>query len=150
LPIAPRLSALLAAAPDLLGGPRARAARIRTLYAALGRGDLAAFLQGLAPGVEWEEDRGGPGLPLRQRHLGRGAVARLLADPRGFARSLEIVHVVESGDEVAVLLAEGPAPEEDDAPSPRIEAHLWTVGPDGLVSRFRQVGSRPARALTRH
>lgn len=150
MPIAPRLSALLAAAPDLLGSPRARASRIRALYAALGRGDLGAFLQGLAPGVDWEEDRGGPDLPLRRRHVGRGAVARLLGDPRGFARSLEIVHVVESGDEVAVLLAEGPAPEDDDAPSPRIEAHLWTLGPDGLVSRFRQVGARPGPRPTRH
>jgi ketosteroid isomerase-like protein len=148
MPIAPRLTALLAAAPDLLSGPRARATRIRTLYAALGRGDLAAFLQGLAPGVEWEEDRGGSGLPLRKRHVGRGAVARLLSDPQGFARSLEIAHVVESGDEVAVLLAEGPAPEDDDAPSPRIEAHLWSLGPDGLVSRFRQVA--PAPRPTRH
>ncbi len=143
MPIAPRLTALLAAAPDLLGGPRARGARIRTFYAALGRGDLASLLQALAPGVEWEEDRGGPDLPVRQRHVGRDAVARLLADPRAFARSLEIVHVIESGDEVAVLLAEGPAPEDDDAPSPRIEAHLWTLGADDLVSRFRQVAPAP-------
>jgi hypothetical protein len=99
--------------------------------------------------VEWEEDRGEPGLTVRRRHLGRRAVARLLADPHGFPRALDLVHLVESGDEVAVLVAEGATPEPEGSRPLRLEAHLWTLDSSGLVTRFRQV-SGTARMPTRH
>jgi ketosteroid isomerase-like protein len=145
---APRLSILLAAQPRP-GQGTTHADRIRALYAELRAGDLRAAFARLAPGVDWEEDRGGPGLPIRRRHLGRIAVARLLSDPQGLPRALELVHLVESGPEVAVLAAEGPSPEPEGVAPLRIEAHLWTLDDAGLVTRFRQVAGQPL-APTRH
>lgn len=146
MPIAPRLTILLAAVP---GRTETHAQGIRALYADLRTGDVPAVLDRLAPGVEWEEDRGEPGFTVRRRHLGRRAVARLLADPGGFPRALDLVHLVESGDEVAALVAEGAAPEPEGVAPLRLEAHLWTLEAGGLVARFRQVAG-PGRAPTRH
>ncbi len=147
MPIAPRLTILLAAMPGQAG--QNHAGRIRALYASLRAGDVPAVLDRLAPGVEWEEDRGEPSLTVRRCHLGRRAVARLLADPHGFPRALDLVHLVESGDQVAALVAEGAAPEPEGVAPLRLEAHLWTLDPGGLVTRFRQVAG-PARMPTRH
>lgn len=144
----PRPSILLAAVAAPAEG-RTHASRIRALYDALRAGDLPAVLSRLAPGVEWEEDRGGPGLPIRRRHMGRGEVARLLADARGFPRGLELVDLVESGNEVAVLAAEGSMPEPGGVAPLRLEAHLWTLDSRGLVTRFRQIAG-PAAAPTVH
>lgn len=148
MPIVPRLTILLAAVPGRTGG-ETHAGGIRSLYAALRAGDVGAVLDRLAPGIEWEEDRGGPGLPIRRRHLGRRAVARLLADPGGFPRALDLVHLVESDGEVAALVAEGASPEPEEVVPLRLEAHLWTLDPSGLVTRFRQIAG-PARMPTRH
>ena len=148
MPTAPRLSIFHATGP--LHGDRAtHAGRIRALYAALHAGDLRAVLARLAPGVEWEADSGEPALPIRRRHMGRGAVERLLSDPLSLPRATEIVHIAESGPEVAVLAAEGPSPEPGHVAPLRLEAHLWTLDDNGLVTRVRQI-SAPLPIPTRH
>ena len=149
MPIPPRLSILLAVPREPVPGERDHLRRIHALYEALQAGRIAAVMTRLAPGIEWEEDRGSPGLAIRRRHLGRGAVARLLANPQGFPRNFDLVHMVESGDEVAALVAEGSAPDPDGVAALRLEAHLWTLDEEGLVTRFRQVAGH-AVAPTRH
>lgn len=148
MPTAPRLSIFHATGP-LRGDRATHAGRIRALYAALHAGDLRAVLARLAPGVEWEADSGEPALPIRRRHMGRGAVERLLSDPLNLPRATEIVHIAESGPEVAVLAAEGPSPEPGLVAPLRLEAHLWTLDDNGLVTRVRQI-SRPSPRPRRH
>ena len=148
MPTAPRLSIFHATGP-LRGNDATHAGRIRALYAALRTGDLDAVLARLNPGVEWEADTGEPALPIRRKHLGRGTVERLLSDPLNLPRATEIVHIAESGPEVAVLAAEGPAPEPGHVAPLRLEAHLWTLDDTGLVTRLRQI-ARPVPKATRH
>lgn len=139
-----RLSILFAAPRRPAPEGRNLERHIRALYDTLRARDLPAVLSHLAPGVEWEEDRGSPGLPIRRRHVGRGAVARLLADPQGFPHGLDLVHLVESGNDVAALVAEGPTPAPGGVAPLRLEAHLWTLDAEGYVTRFRQIaGSAP-------
>ena len=148
MPTAPRLSIFHATGP-VHGDGITHVTGIRALYAALRRGDLDAVLARLAPGVEWEADSGEPALPIRRKHLGRGAVERLLPDPLNLPRATEIVHIAESGPEVAVLAAEGPPPEPGHVAPLRLEAHLWTLDATGLVTRLRQI-ARPAAKAMRH
>ena len=148
MPTAPRLSIFHVTGP-VHADRVTHTGRIRALYAALRRGDLQAVLARLAPGVEWESDSGEPALPIRRRHLGRGAVERLLSDPLNLPRATEIVHLAESGPDVAVLAAEGPSPEPGLVAPLRLEAHLWTLDADGLVTRVRQI-ARPTPKATLH
>lgn len=131
MPTAPRPSILFATSPGTAPDGSGPAGCIRALHAALRAGDLAEVLGRLAPGLDWEEGRGEPGLPIRRRHPSRGVVARLLAGPLAFPR----------GGEVVALVAEEAAPF-------RLEAHLWTLDAEDLVVRFRQVAG-PSGAPTR-
>ncbi len=112
---------------------------VQEMYAAFGRGDVAAILAHLAEDVEWEYGGGTTDLPWFEKRRGRAAVA-------GFFEALGAIDIhrfepktfLAAGDVVVVLLdidctvrANGrPIAEED-------EVHIWRFGPDGRVTRFR-------------
>lgn len=113
---------------------------VQSLYAAFGRGDIPAILARLSPEIEWEHDWGGPRLKWYAARQGRAAVT-------GFFESLadfdflrfEPQAFLEGADMVAVPVAI----ELRYKPNGRIirdlEAHLWTFGADGQVTRFRHL-----------
>lgn len=113
---------------------------VQQIYAAFGRGDLPALLEGLADDVTWEYGAAPNPVPWLQPLQGRAAV------PRFFDALLSAVEFQRF--EVRRLLADGPlvvalvdAEFTVRATGRRVvetdEVHLWHFGPDGRVQRFR-------------
>jgi ketosteroid isomerase-like protein len=121
--------------------------RIRRLYADFHRGDLTAFLEALDPDVEWTEP---PELPYGGTFYGPAAVGDLL---RTFAIHYEAFAVepetmLDAGDHVVVLgRYRGRAVGGMDFEAPF--AHVWQLGRDGQVVRYRDYTDKAGKAFSR-
>jgi ketosteroid isomerase-like protein len=109
------------------------------IYAAFGRGDVAAILQRLAPDVEREYGATANAAPWLQPRRGRDGAAAFFAALAGIdihrfalksllAAGPTVVALVDI--EFTVIATARRVVEED-------EIHLWHFGADGLVQRFR-------------
>ncbi len=110
---------------------------VRDVYAAFGRGDVAAILERVADDIEWEYGMADNGVPWFQAGRGRDRVLR-------FFESLGAVEfqqfspktLLERDDVVALIdvaftvKASGVAVAEED------EVHIWHFDPQGKVARF--------------
>lgn len=112
---------------------------VRQMYAAFGRGDVAAIVEKMDPQVEWEYGQSENTVPWLARRRGRAGVSEFFAAlGAGLAFSrFEPRRFFSDGDMVVVLVnvtvtvkTTGRTFSEDD------EVHLWTFGGDGLVRRF--------------
>lgn len=113
---------------------------IQDIYAAFGRGDVAAILERLADSVEWEYGIASTDVPWLQPRRGREAVGGFFA---ALGSALEIHRFetktfLESGNVVVALCdfeatvkATGRRIDEQD------EVHIWHFDAAGQVSRFR-------------
>jgi ketosteroid isomerase-like protein len=113
---------------------------VKAIYESFGRGDIPGILARLSPQVEWEHDWGGTPLKWYQPRRGRAEVVKFfeaLAD-FDFLR-FEPVAFLEGGNMVAVPVRLEVRVKATGREIRDLEAHLWTFGDEGLVSRFRHL-----------
>jgi ketosteroid isomerase-like protein len=114
---------------------------VKTIYACFGKGDLAGILERLDPDVEWEHDWSGPTLKWYAPLRGRAEVPKffdaILTDFE-FVR-FEPAAFLEGGNMVAVPVQLELLVKANGRRIRDLEAHLWTFGEDGLVTRFRHL-----------
>lgn len=115
--------------------------QVKAIYAAFGRGDMAAILECLADDVAWEYGATPSGVPWLQPRSGRAGAAEFFASLGGmqihhFSPTLFLES--ESGAVVIVLvniefsvIATGQRVTEED------EVHIWHFNDEGKVVRFR-------------
>jgi ketosteroid isomerase-like protein len=103
-----------------------------------GRGDVPAILARLAPGVAWEYDWGGESLKWFEQRAGRDAVPDFFASLADFEFvRFEPFAFLEGDDMVAVPVRLELVYKANGQRFRDLEMHLWTFGPDGLVTAFR-------------
>ena len=111
---------------------------VQQIYAAFGRGDVAAIVDRLAADVEWEHTEVSTDVPWLQPRRGRAEVPKFFEslDALAFHR-FEPKTLLESGNVVVSLIdidltvkATGKRILEKD------EVHIWHFNPRGEVTRF--------------
>lgn len=113
---------------------------VQAIYDCFGRGDIPGILERLAPEVEWEHDWGGTPLKWYQPRRGRGEGPKFfeaLADFE-FLR-FEPIAFLEGNGMVAVPIHLELRVKANGNRIRDLEAHLWTFGADGLVTRMRHI-----------
>jgi ketosteroid isomerase-like protein len=118
---------------------------VHQIYAAFGRGDVAAILATLADDVRWDHmpDGGGAqrhGVPWLAERTGREDVA-------GFFEALGALEfhrfaptaLLGDGDQVVALIDEDVTVRATGERFRDATAHVWTFGPDGRVLAFRHL-----------
>ena len=111
---------------------------VRHIYAAFGRGDVAAILQHLDEEVAWEYAAASTDVPWLQPRRGRAQVPRFFESMSQFElHRFEPRTFLESGNVVVVLIdveltvrASGRRIVEED------EVHIWHFNAQGKISRF--------------
>jgi ketosteroid isomerase-like protein len=107
------------------------------IYAAFGAGDIPAILERLAPDVVFDPDADGTA-PWLDRHEGRDGVAEFFGKVAGLEISaFEPRAFLEGSDQVAVVIHIEAVVKATGEALPTDELHLWTFGPDGLVTEMR-------------
>lgn len=113
---------------------------VKAMYECFGRGDLPGILARLAPDIEWEHDWGSAPLRWYMPRRGRDQVVKFfetLAD-FDFLR-FEPVAFLEGSNMVAVPIRIELRVKATGKVIKDLEAHLWTFGADGLVTRMRHL-----------
>src|SRR3954470_1556654 len=118
---------------------------VQQIYAAFGRGDIAAILEALADDVRWDHLPDGSGaqrhdVPWLAQRTGRDEV-------RGFFEALGALEfhefaptaVIAGGDQVVALIDEDVTVRATGERFRDATAHVWTFGPDGRVIAFRHL-----------
>lgn len=111
---------------------------VKAIYESFGKGDIPGILARLDPDVEWEHDWGSPPLKWCTPRRGRDQVP-------GFFESLadfefvrfEPIAFLEGDSMVAVPIRLELRVKKNGQRIRDLEAHLWTFGPNGLVTRMR-------------
>ena len=114
---------------------------IQSLYAAFSQGDAAGFLSLMSDDVKWEHWENNfaqQAVPYLQARRGKAGVGEFLASLAAIdLKSLEVLNMMEGGDQVAVTLriefdvkATGKRVRDE-------EIHLWTLDDRGLVVALR-------------
>lgn len=115
-------------------------ATVQAIYDAFGRGDVAGILGRLAPDVEWEHDWGAAPLKWYQPRRGRDEVVKFFETLADFEfLRFEPIAFLEGGNMVAVPIHLELRVKANGRLIRDLEAHLWTFGDDGLVSRMRHL-----------
>lgn len=113
---------------------------VRAMYDCFGRGDLAGILARLSPDVEWEHDWGGTPLRWYQPRRGHEGVEQFFATLADFEfLRFEPVAFLEGGNLVAVPIQLELRVRATGKLIRDLEAHLWTFGEDGKVTRLRHL-----------
>jgi len=115
---------------------------VQAIYAAFGRGDVPAILALLSPTVAWEQWADNfaqrAGVPWLAPRSGRAGAAEFFGTLQRFNfLDFRVVGLLAGDHQVA---AEVELTIEVKATGVRMheeEMHLWSFGPDGLVTRFR-------------
>jgi ketosteroid isomerase-like protein len=112
-------------------------ATVQDIYAAFGAGDIAAILDRLAPDVVFDPDGDGTA-PWLDRHEGHAGVAAFFGKVAGLEiRAFEPRNLLAGGDQVAAVIHIEATVKATGEALPTDELHLWTFGPDGLVTEMR-------------
>ena len=114
---------------------------VKALYECFGRGDIDGILARLDPDVEWEHDWGSAPLKWYRPRRGRAEVPGFFSDVLGdfeFVR-FEPVAFLEGDNMVAVPIHLEVVVKANGRRIRDLEAHLWTFGADGLVTRIRHL-----------
>jgi len=112
---------------------------VQEMYAAFGRGDVAAILEHLSPNVEWEYGASPSEVPWLQRRQGRAGAAEFFASlgELEFHR-FEPKALLETGTIVVALVDVDATVRKTETRFEELdEVHIWHFGEDGLVARFR-------------
>ena len=119
----------------------------QSIYEAFGRGDISHILGLLAQEVVWDHDLPSYGVGYLEPCSGREEVGKFFAglDVLEFQR-FEPVNFLVGGDQVAVTIRSSLVNKNTDRHLTDFEVHIWTFGPDGLVTRFVHVVDRHAHA----
>lgn len=106
---------------------------VKASYEAVGRGDVEAAMEALAPDAEWHESGV---LPEPDVHRGRDSIAAFLGDflAQWERFDQEIVEVVEAGDKVGVFIHLTATGRGSGAEVDTRYAHIWTMR-DGVGVR---------------
>ena len=112
---------------------------VKEIYAAFGRGDVAAIIDRLAEDVEWETQTPVDGVPWLEPRRGKANIA-------GFFEALAPLQITrfephaffESGDKVFVLIALEATRGGKSYSIPN-NGHLWQFNPAGEVVRYDHV-----------
>jgi ketosteroid isomerase-like protein len=113
---------------------------LKSIYDCFAKGDLPGILARLAPDIEWEHDWGGTPLALYTPRRGRDEIPKffaLLADYE-FLR-FEPIAFLEGGNLVAVPIHVELRVKASGKRIKDLEAHLWTFGADGMITRMRHL-----------
>ena len=121
---------------------------VQAIYESFGKGDIPGILARLDPHVEWEHDWGSPPLKWHAPRRGRDQVPgffETLADFE-FVR-FEPIAFLEGDSTVAGPIRIELVAKETGKRIRDLEAHLWTFGPTGVVTRFRHLADTHQFAL---
>lgn len=112
---------------------------IRSLYDAFARGDIETVLGGLGPSVEWTEAEGFPygGTYAGPQAVLEGVFMKLGTEWDGWTAVPE--EFVAQGDTVIALGDYGGAFKATGKSFKAPFVHIWRLGTDGKVDRFRQL-----------
>jgi ketosteroid isomerase-like protein len=112
---------------------------VQEMYAAFGRGDVAAILERLDPHIDWEYDASPTEVPWLQPRQGPAGAAEFFTslgeldfhrfEPKAILAEGQTVVALVDVD--ATVRKTGARVEELD------EVHIWNFGNDGRVTRFR-------------
>jgi uncharacterized protein len=113
---------------------------VKDVYAAFGRGDIAAVLSALHADIAWHQAEGHPYQPGGQPWIGpeavlQGLFLRIAADWEGFAVHPQVFH--DAGSTVVVEGRYTGTHKRTGRPLDAQLCHLWTVR-GGRVARFQQ------------
>lgn len=113
---------------------------VGAIYAAFGRGDAAAFLDGLDEDVEWEYGAGSTDAPWLLARDGRAAVAGFFEALAGLEiHRFEVKRLLADGPVVVALVdIEATVRASGRRYGERDEAHIWVFNEAGKVIRFRR------------
>lgn len=113
---------------------------VKAIYAAFGRGDVAAILAVTSPDVEWEIDAGSHGIPYLQPGRGHVAVTGFFGALGGTLEMLDFgVHAVMGDGEWVVGLVRVEARVRATGKTFReaYEPHVWRFDASGKVIAMR-------------
>lgn len=115
--------------------------KVQAIYAAFARGDIPALLEQLSDDVEWEHDSVDHGVPWLKPGRGKPHVASSFATTgQAFdVKSFEVLNLLAGGDQVVAICRIDAAIRATGKPLRDYEAHVWTFGAAGKVTRFRHV-----------
>jgi ketosteroid isomerase-like protein len=122
---------------------------VQAMYEAFGAGGVAAVLDRLADGVEWDRDAPGYGIPIFEPGTGKEHAAGFF---EALARDVEFLRFeptsfLSGGDQVAVPIHVELRIRSTGKVVTALEVHLWTFDEDGKVSRFFHAIDRHAFVL---
>lgn len=113
---------------------------VKTMYGCFGTGDIAGIIERLHPDVEWEHDWGGPTLKYYTPRRGRSEVQKFFETLADFEfLRFEPVAFLEGDNMVAVPIQLELLVKANGKRIRDLEAHLWTFGADGRVTRMRHL-----------
>lgn len=120
---------------------------VREAFLAYDRGDVAAVMGLVGPGLEWTCLDPGPGDPRPRVAQGRGELEKALRRPAGPGPRAELEEVIAAGDQVIVVMR---TPGDDQGRSGRGEHRTYDVVTvrGGLIVGLRACRDRrEARSL---
>lgn len=120
---------------------------VREAFLAYDRGDVAAVMGLVGPGLEWTCLDPGPGDPRSRVAQGRGELEKALRRQAGPGPRAELEEVIAAGDQVIVVMR---TPGDDQGRSGRGEHRTYDVVTvrDGLIVGLRACRDRrEARSL---
>lgn len=113
---------------------------VKAMYVSFGQGDVPGILARLSPEIEWEYDWFGPALKWYQPRRGRAEVVKFFEALTDFDFvRFEPMAFLTNDDMVMVPIQIELIHKATGRRVRDFEAHLWTFGADGLVSRFRHL-----------
>ena len=113
---------------------------VRAIYRAFGAGDIPALLGHLDPDIEWEHDAADHGVPWLAPGRGHEHVARFFERLQALElRHFEPLAFLAGENQVAVTVRLKAVVKATGCSIEDVEVHLWTVGREGRMVRFRHV-----------
>lgn len=114
---------------------------VQGIYAAFGRGDVAAILNQISEDVSWENGAPEHGIPWLKPGRGRDHVAAFFGT---VARELEITHfdlqqLYVAGDQLIAQIAIEASVKSTGKALKDLELHHWQLDANGRVIAFRHV-----------
>lgn len=115
--------------------------RIKSLYEAFAKGDVATVLRAMDPKIEWNEAEHYSWWPgeafIGPDAIVQGVFARI---PEAFGDTfrIDIQRIVDGGSTVLVQLRYKGTVQSSNTQLDLQAAHVWDVGADGKVTRFQQ------------